>query len=111
MALPLTIWITIQISYTILAVYTPIYFKQLKEKRWKMYMLHIISLIAGIVSLLIPSMVTLALGGYSSLDTKFPPIVCFASNRDITAYMLLIPMGVMTALIITELTVLIFRFL
>ena len=76
-----------------------------------MYMLHIISLIAGIVSLLIPSMVTLALGGYSSLDTKFPPIVCFASNRDITAYMLLIPMGVMTALIITELTVLIFRFL
>ena len=73
-------------------------------------MLHIISLIAGIVSLLIPSMVTLALGGYSSLDTKFPPIVCFASNRDITAYMLLIPMGVMTALIITEL-ILIFRFL
>ena len=110
MPLPLTVWITIQISYTILAIYTPIYFKQLKDKKWKKHFLHLLSLIAGIVSLLIPSMVTLGLGGYSPLDTKFPPVVCFASNRDITAYMLLIPMGVMTSLIITEL-VLIFHFL
>ena len=57
-----------------------------------------------------PSMVTLGLGGYSALDTKFPPVVCFASNRDVTAYMLLIPLGVLIALIITEL-ILIFHFL
>ena len=110
MVLSLTVWITIQISYTILAIYTPIYFKRLKEKKWKKHMLHLVSFLAGIISLLVPSMVTLGLGGYSSLDTKFPPIVCFASNRDITAYMLLIPMAVMTALIITEL-ILIFHFL
>ena len=110
MVLSLTVWITIQISYTILAIYTPIYFKRLKEKRWKKHILHLVSFLAGIVALLVPSMVTLGLGGYSSLDTKFPPVVCFASNRDITAYILLIPLGVMMALIITEL-ILIFHFL
>ena len=110
MVLSLTVWITIQISYMILAIYTPIYFKQLKEKKWKKHFLHLVSLIAGIVSLLISSMVTLGVGGYSSLDTKFPPVVCFASNRDVSVYMLLIPMGVLMALIITEL-ILIFHFL
>ena len=110
MVLSLTVWITIQISYTILAVYTPIYFKRLKEKKWKKHILHLVSFLAGIVALLIPSLVTLGLGGYSALDTKFPPVVCFASNRDVTAYMLLIPMAIMTSLIITEL-ILIFHFL
>ena len=110
MVLSLTVWIAIQISYTILAIYTPIYFKRLKEKKWKKHMLHLVSFLAGIISLLVPSMVTLGLGGYSSLDTKFSPIVCFSNNRDITAYMLLIPLGVMMSLIITEL-ILIFHFL
>ena len=110
MVLSLTVWIAIQVSYIILAIYAPIYFKRLKEKKWKKHVLHFLSFLAGIISLLIPSMVTLGLGGYSSLDTKFPPIVCFAKNRDITAYMMLIPMGVLMALIITEL-ILIFHFL
>ena len=110
MVLSLTVWITIQISYTILAVYTPIYFKRLKEKQWKKHVLHLVSFLAGIAALLIPSMVTLGLGGYSPLDTKFPPVVCFASNRDVTAYMMLIPLGVLMSLIITEL-ILIFHFL
>ena len=110
MALSLAVWITIQISYTILAVYAPIYFKRLKEKKWKKYVFHLVSFLAGIAALLIPSLVTLGLGGYSPLDTKFPPVVCFARNRDVTVYMLLIPMAIMTALIITEL-ILIFHFL
>jgi hypothetical protein len=55
-------------------------------------------------------MVTLGLGGYSTLGTKFPPVVCFARNRDVAAYMLLIPLGVLMSLIITEL-ILIFHFL
>ena len=110
MVLSLSVWIAIQISYTILAVYTPIYFKRLKDKKWKKHVLHLVSFLAGIVALLIPSLVTLGFGGYSALDTKFPPVVCFASNRDITAYMLLIPLGVLMALIITEL-ILIFHFL
>ena len=110
MVLSLSVWIAIQISYTTLAVYTPIYFKRLKDKKWKKHILHLVSFLAGIVALLIPSLVTLGLGGYSALDTKFPPVVCFASNRDISAYMLLIPLGVLMALIITEL-ILIFHFL
>ena len=110
MVLSLSVWIVIQISYTLLAIYAPIYFKQLKEKKWKKHTVHLLSFLAGIVSLLVPSLVTLALGGYSPLDTKFPPIVCFARNRDVTAYMLLIPLGVLMAAIITEL-ILIFHFL
>ena len=109
MVLSLTVWITIQISYTFLAVYTPIYFKRLKESKWKKHILHLVSFLAGIVALLFPSMVTLGLGGYSTMGTKFPPIVCFARNRDIIAYVA-IPLGVMMSLIITEL-ILIFHFL
>ena len=44
------------------------------------------------------------------MGTKFPPIVCFARNRDVIAYVALIPLGVMISLIITEL-ILIFHFL
>lgn len=110
MTLPLTTWITIQISYTSLAVYSPMYFKRLKEKKWKKNVLHFASILAGIISYLVPSMMTVGLGGYSPLDTKFPPVVCFARNRDITVYILLIPLGVLMATIITEL-ILIFRFL
>jgi hypothetical protein len=110
MVLSLTVWITIQISYTFLAVYAPIYFKRLNEQKRKKNILHLVSFLAGIVALLFPSLVTLGVGGYSTLDTKFPPVVCFATNRDVSAYMLLIPLGVLTALIITEL-ILIFRLL
>ena len=110
MVLPLTVWITIQISHTVLAVYAPIYFKRLNEEKKKKHILHLVSFLAGIAALLIPSFVTLGLGGYSPLDTKFPPVVCFARNRDVTAYMMLIPLGVLISLIITEL-ILIFHFL
>ena len=110
MVLPLTVWIAIQVSYTILAVYAPVYFKQFKEKKWRRHILHLVSVLAGIVSILFPSLLTLGVGGYSSLDTKFPPIVCFAKDRDITVYIFLIPIGVLIATIITEL-ILIFHFL
>ena len=109
MVLSLTLWIAIQISYTFLAVYTPVYFKRLNKQKWKKHVLHLVSFLAGIVALLFPSLVTLGVGGYSALDTKFPPVVCFASNRDVTAYMLLIPLGIMIALVITELILIFHR--
>lgn len=108
--LPLTVWIAIQVSYTILAVYKPMYFKRFKEKKWSKHFLHIMSILAGIASLLVPAMLTLGLGGYSSLDTKFPPVVCFAKNRDVTVYIFLIPLSLLMATVITEL-ILIFHFL
>ena len=74
-------------------------------------MLHLLSLLAGIVSLLFPSMLTLGLGGYSPEDTKFPPVVCFARNRDISVYVLLIPLGVLMAMIITELILIFYSLL
>lgn len=110
MCLPLTVWIAIQISYTFLAIYAPMYFKRLKQKKQTSHSLHILSILAGLVSLLFPSLLTLGLGGYSPLDTKFPPVVCFPENREITMYIYVIPVEVMIAIIITEL-ILIFHFL
>lgn len=111
MGLPLTVWITIQISFTLLAVYAPVCFKRLKETKWKKHLLHVLSLLAGIASVLVPAMLTLGLVGYTALDSKFPPVACFAAGyRSIAIYIFLIPCGVLNAVIISEL-ILIFHFL
>ena len=111
MGLPLTVWISIQLSFTLMAVYTPVFFKQLKENKCKRRVLHIASISAGIVSVLVPSMLTLGVVGYSALDSKFPPVACFAAgHRTIAIYIFLIPCGVLNAIIISEL-ILIFHFL
>ena len=100
---PLTLWISIQVGYTLLAVCTPLYFKHLNKKRKKRWCIHIASLLAGFVAILVPTMLSLFLGGYSSVDTRFPPIVCWTKDRDLTVYTFLIPMGVMLSVIDTEL--------
>ena len=100
---PLTIWIAIQVGYTLLGVRAPFYFNKLRQKKKLGHVLHILSLLFGILPLLIPSVLTLGLGGYSPVDTKFPPIVCFARNRDVYAYIFLIPLAVLLSVIITEL--------
>lgn len=110
MTLSLTVWIAIQVNYVLITVYFPLYFYQRKGQKWKRHFVHIVSLLAGIISLIVPAMLTLGLGGYSPLGTKFPPIVCFARKRDITMYIFLIPVAVLIAIIITGL-VLIFHFL
>ena len=111
MGLPLTVWVTIQLSFTLMAIYAPVYFKQLKENKRKRNLLHIGSLLAGIASILVPSMLTLGVVGYSSLDSKFPPVACFAAeHRSIAIYLFLIPCGVLNGVIISEL-ILIFHFL
>ena len=111
LGLPLTVWISIQAGFTLLAVYTPVYFKQLKENKWKWHFLHIISVLAGIASALVPAMLTLGLVGYSSFDTKFPPVVCYAAEyRKIAIYIFLLPTGVLNAILISEL-ILLFHFL
>ena len=107
---PLTIWIAIQVGYMLLGVHAPFYFKQLKNKKQREKFFHVMSILVGIMSLVVPSMLTLGLGGYSSLDTRFPPIVCWARRRDVTVYTFLIPMGVMLSIINTEL-ILILHFL
>ena len=81
LGVPLTIWISIQVGFTLLAVYAPVHFKQLKENKWKWHFLHIASLVAGIASALFPALLTLGVVGYSSLDTKFPPIVYYAAGH------------------------------
>ena len=100
---PLTIWIAIQVGYTLLAVRTPLYFKQLKNKKQTEKLLHVVSILVGILFLVVASMLTLGLGGFSSIDTRFPPIVCWPRRRDISVYTFLIPMGVMLSVINTEL--------
>ena len=95
----------------LLAVYAPVYYKRLKENKWKWHFLHIASLPAGIASALFPAMLTLGVVGYSSLDTKFPPIVCYAAgHRNIAIYVFLLPTGVLNAVFISEL-ILLFHFL
>ena len=108
--LPMTIWIAIQLGYTLLAVCTPMYFKRLKNEKWKKRVIHIVSVVAGVLPLLFASLLTLGLGGYTPADSKFPPVVCFARNRDISAYTLLVPLGVVMATVFTEL-ILIFHYL
>ena len=101
MVLPLTIWITIQVGYTLLAVCSPFYLRRLTADKRKGHILHIVSLIIGAISVLIPFFIVLGVGGYSLIDTVFPPIVCFARNRDIAAYVMLVPLGILMAVIVT----------
>ena len=101
-SLPLAIWITIQVGYTLLAVRSPFYFKRLTTDKRKGHILHIASLIIGAISVLIPFFIVFGVGGYSLIDTIFPPIVCIASrNRDISTYVVIIPLGLLMAVIIT----------
>ena len=99
--LPLAIWITIQIGYTLLAVCSPFYFKRLTTDKKKGHILHIVSLIIGAISVLVPFFIVFGVGGYSLIDTIFPPIVCIARNRDLSAIVVLIPLGILMAVIIT----------
>lgn len=105
--LPLAFWIAIQVGYILAAISSPFYFNRLKDNKWKVHTLHIVSLLIGVLSPLIPSIITLARGGFSVVDTKFPPIVCFARNRDITLYSLFIPLSVLMSTIITQLVLII----
>ena len=98
---PLAIWITIQVGYTLLAVRSPFYFKRITSDKKKGHILHIVSLIIGAISVLVPFFIVLGLGGYSLIDTVYPPIVCIARNRDVAAYVVLVPLGIFMALIIT----------
>ena len=108
MGLPLTVWIAIQITYTFLGVYAPTYFKQLNEKKWHRRFLHCTSLIAGIVSFIVPSLFTVGLGGFSPLGTKFPPIACFAINRELSIYIFIVPVQILLAVIVTELVLILY---
>ena len=105
--LPLAFWVAVQISFILGAITAPFYFKRLREEKWKIHTLHLISLVVGIFAPLIHFIVVLANSGFSSIDTKFPPIVCFARNRDITVYLLLIPLAVLISTIITQLILII----
>ena len=111
MGLPLTVWIAIQVTFTFLGVYTPAYFKRLKEKKWKLRLIHCFSFFAGIVSLLVPASFTVGFGGYSPLSTKFPPITCFAINRDLSIYMFIVPVQILLAVIVTELILIFYSLL
>ena len=99
--LPLAIWITIQIGYTLLAVRAPLIYKNLTQNKRKSRILHIVSVVIGIVSLVVPAVFTLAFGGYTLIDTRFPPIVCLTRERDVVAYTILIPLGILMALIVS----------
>ena len=105
--LPLAFWVAVQISFILGAITAPFYFKRLREEKWKIHTLHLISLVVGVFAPLIHFIVVLANSGFSSIDTKFPPIVCFARNRDITVYLLLIPLAVLISTIITQLILII----
>ena len=108
MGLPLTVWIAIQITYTFLGVYAPTYFQQLKKKKWQQRFLHCISLLAGIVSFIVPSLFTVGLGGFSPQSTKFPPIACFAINRELNIYIFIGPVQILLAIIVTELVLILY---
>ena len=105
--LPLAFWITVQISFILGAISAPFYFKRMREEKWKVHTLHIVSLVVGVFAPLIHFIVVLATTGFSSVGTKFPPIVCFARNRDITIYLLSIPLNVLESIIITQLILII----
>ena len=107
--LPLAIWIAIQIGYILLAVHAPFSFKRMSTNKKKGHILHIVSLLIGLVSLVIPSVLIQTLGGYGLIDTVFPPIVCFPTDRDINAYTILIPLGILMATIITMLVLIIYH--
>ena len=51
MVIPLTVW---KLATQFLqSIYMPVYFKQLKEKKWKMHLLHVVSSITRIKCMLI----------------------------------------------------------
>ena len=101
MVLPLAIWITVQVGYTLLAFCNPFYYKKLTTDKKKGHILHIVSLLIGVFSILIPFFIVFGVEGYSLIDTVFPPIVCIARNRDVWAFVVLIPLGILMAVIIT----------
>ena len=103
MGLPLTVWIAIQITYTFLGVYAPTYFQQLKKKKWQRRFLHCISLFAGVVLFIVPSLFTVGLGGFSPQSTKFPSVACFAINRELNIYIFIVPVQILLAIVVTEL--------
>lgn len=98
-------WITIQITYILLSIYAPLFIKKLKEKKSKVHIVHFISVLVGIMfSFIIPFILTLGLGGYSLVDTKFPPAVCVANN--LSGYLVVsIPVSLLFTLTVTELIV------
>ena len=102
--LPLAIWVAVQIGYILAAISAPFYFNQFKDTKWKVNILHITTLVVGLLSPLVPSIASIASkGGFSPFDTKFPPIVCFTRNRDVTVYSLVLPLAVLVSIIITQL--------
>ena len=107
--LALAFWVAVQMSYILGLILAPFYFKRLKEEKRKIHTLHIASLLVGVCAPSIHSVVILKTNGFNLVDTKFPPIVCFARNRDITVYMLLIPLAVLISVIITLLILIIHR--
>ena len=106
-ALPLAVWVAVQIGFILGAISAPFYFNRLREEKWKIHALHVASLLVGIFSPLIHFTVVLATSGFASIDAKFPPLVCFARNRDITLYLLSIPLAVLISTIITQLILII----
>ena len=107
--LPLAVWIAIQVGYILFAVLFPFFFKRLSMNKKRVHILHIVSLLIGLMSLVIPSVLIQTLGGYGLIDTLFPPIVCFPTNRDVNAYTVLIPLGIFMAVIITLLVLILHR--
>ena len=105
--LPLAFWVAVQMSFILGAISGPFYFNRLREEKCKIHTLHVVSLLVGVFAPLLHSIAILATNGFSLVDTKFPPIVCFARNRDITVYLILIPLAVLISAIITQLILII----
>ena len=105
--LPLAVWAAVQISFILGAISAPFYFNQLREEKWKIHTLHVASLLVGVFAPVIYFTVVLSTSGFASIDAKFPPMICFARNRDITLYLLSIPLVVLISTIITQLILII----
>ena len=105
--LPLAVWVAVQISFIMGAISAPFYFNRLREEKWKIHALHVASLLVGVFAPVIHFTIVLATSGFASIDAKFPPIVCFARNRDITLYLLSILLAVLISTIITQLILII----
>ena len=105
--LPLTIWIAFQVGYILCAIFAPFYFNTLKEKKRTLVIIHIVALLIGILAPLVPSIASILAGGFTAVDTKFPPPLCFGRDRKITIYFLVIPLTILMASIMTMLIMII----
>ena len=105
--LPLTIWIAVQVGYILCAICAPFYFNKLKKKKRTLVIIHIVALIIGILAPLVPSIASILSGGFTTFDTKFPPLLCFGRDRKITMYFLVIPLTLLMATIMTMLILII----